>query len=131
MQRLLGISSVCCLLVVLGSCRGKPAESVTEVRNGPFKVLIRSQEFHNSGIRNIDACVAETSEKKFPKEKGQCFLHGFDFSGLAVQWRSEHEIEVSFSCGRVTYFKNSAIVTPQGSIPVSFHATLRDECAQK
>jgi hypothetical protein len=116
-------------MTALGSCRGKPEESATEVENGPFKILVRSQEFRNSGIRNIDVCVAETSNRKFPKDESQCFLHGFDFSELSARWRSQREIEVSFRSGRVSYFTNSPSVLPVGSsIPVGFHATLCDGC---
>ena len=104
---------------------------MTEVENGPFKVLIRSQEFHHSAIRNIDICVAQTSARKFPKDKSQCFLHGFDFSGLSVKWESEREIEISFACGRVTHFTNDAFVYPNGPIPVEFHATLNDGCGTR
>ena len=45
--------------------RGKPEESVTEVQNVPFKVVIRSQEFLHSGTVNIDICVAETQAVRF------------------------------------------------------------------
>src|SRR4051812_14914896 len=86
--------------VLLSSC-DKPKEAVTQVANGPFKVLIRSQEFHNSAIENVDVCVAETSDVRFPKAEEQCFLHGYDFSGLSVKWRSQNAIEVSFRSGRV------------------------------
>jgi hypothetical protein len=127
MQKLT-ICTACCLTIVLGSCRGKPEESVTEVENGPFKILVRSQEFHHSGTVNIDICVVQTSSRKFPKDKAQCFLHGFDFSGLSVKWKSEHEIEISFRCGRVSYFRNYAFVYPNGPIPTEFHVTLRDGC---
>jgi hypothetical protein len=128
MQRLLKVCTIFCLMIVLGSCRGKPGESVTQVENGPFKLLVRSQEFHNSGIRNVDVCVAETSDRKFPNDEAQCFLHGFDFSGLSAKWRAQREIEVSFSCATITYFKNFAIVSPHGSVPVGFHVILLDEC---
>ncbi len=122
------ICTVCCLITLLGSCRGTPDESVTEVENGPFKILVRSQEFHKSGIHNVDICVTETSNREFPKNKLQCFFHGFDFSELSAKWRGQREIEVSFRCGRVTYFTNDAFVYPKGPVPEDFHATLRDEC---
>ena len=65
--------------------RGTPIETVTEAKDGPFKVLVRSREFHHSGTINVDVCVINGSDPKFPKnEKMQCFLHGFDFSGLSV-----------------------------------------------
>jgi hypothetical protein len=103
---------------------------VTEVRNGAFKILVRSQEFHHSGIRNIDICVAEISGRGFPEKRIQCLLHGFDFSGLSVKWQSQREIEISFDCGRVSTFANYAVVSPDGSLPEDFHATLRDGCGK-
>jgi hypothetical protein len=57
----LTLYTVCCLVIALSSCMGKPDEKITEVRNGAFKVLIRSQEFHHSGIVNVDLCVANAS----------------------------------------------------------------------
>ena len=119
------------LLAFMLFASGKPDESVSEVENGPFKVLVRSQEFHRSGTRNVDVCVTETLSRKFPVDKQQCFLRGFDFSGLSVKWLSQQDIEVSFQCGRVTTFTNSALVYPHGPVPVEFHATLRDECAAR
>jgi len=113
--------------MLLVSC-GKPDESITEVANGRFKLLIRSQEFNDSDIRNVDVCVAESSDRRFPKDRAQCFLHGFDFSGLSVKWRSQNEIEVRFRSGTVTRFTNHAAVTPQDSVPVEFHTTLCDGC---
>src|ERR1019366_233291 len=100
MQRLL-ICGVISLLVVLASCKGKPKENVTEIDRGAFKVLVRSQEFHNSGSLNIDICVANISSRDFPSKEAQCFLKGYDFYNLAVKWTSEHEIEISFAGGRV------------------------------
>ena len=113
--------------MILVSC-GKPEENITEVANGRFKLLIRSQEFYDSAIRNVDVCVAETADQRFPKDKAQCFLHGFDFSGLSVKWRSQNEIEVHFRSGRVTRFTNHASVSPKGSVPVEFHTTLCEAC---
>jgi hypothetical protein len=115
-------------MIALVAC-SPTEETVSAVENGPFKIVVRSQEFHHSAIRNIDICVAQTSSHEFPKAKLQCFLHGFDFSGLTVKWRGPHEIEVSFQCGRVTYFTNDAIVHTKGPIPEEFHATLRENCA--
>ena len=127
MQKLT-ICAVSCLMIALVAC-SPTEETVSAVENGPFKIVVRSQEFHHSAIRNIDICVAQTSSPEFPKAKLQCFLHGFDFSGLTVKWRGPHEIEVSFQCGRVTYFTNDAIVHTKGPIPEEFHATLRENCA--
>lgn len=115
-------------MIVLASCRGKPEESVTEVKNDAFKILVRSQEFHHSGIVNIGVCVANASSREFPNKQIQCLVHGYDFSGLSVKWRSEREIEISFACGRVSYFRNYALVYPSGPVPEEFHAILRDRC---
>jgi hypothetical protein len=122
------ICTVCCLMIVLASCRGKPKESLTEVKNGTFKILVRSQEFHHSGTINIDVCVAEASSPEFPEKQIQCLLHGYDFSGLSVKWQSQREIEIAFNCGRVSSFANYAVVSPSASLPQEFHAILRDKC---
>ena len=117
-----------CLVIALSSCRGKPDETITEVKNGAFKVLIRSQEFHHSGIRNTDICVTNNSGRGFPDKKVQCFLHGFDFDGLTVKWQGPQIIEVSFRSGRVTHFTNSAFAYPGGPVPTEFHILLCDGC---
>jgi hypothetical protein len=120
------------LLAFMLFARGKPNEIVTETKNGPFKVLVRSQEFHHSGMIDVDVCVTDSSELTFPKhEKQQCFLHGFDFSGLSVKWLAQRDIEIIFDCGRVTTFTNSAFVYPNGPVPVEFHAALRDGCGKQ
>ena len=126
----LTICAACCIAIVLASCRGTPEENMIEVANGPFKALVRSQEFHHSGIHNIDICVGETSSHTFPEDEAQCFLHGFDFKGLSVKRLAEHELEISFVCGRVSHFTNDASVYPKGPVPVAFHATLRDGCGK-
>jgi|HubBroStandDraft_6_1064221.scaffolds.fasta_scaffold333489_2 hypothetical protein len=113
--------------VFLRIIHGKPEESVTEVANGPFKVLIRSQDFHHSATVNIDICVSQSSSRTFPKDRAQCFFHGYDFSGLLVRWHSQREIEVSFDSGSLSEFKNYAFVDPKGSLPVEFHITMHDE----
>jgi hypothetical protein len=119
---------VCLLSFVAFSC-GKPTEeNVVEVKDGKFKVDVRSQEFHHSGIRNVDICVDDVASSQFPADKEQCFLHGFDFSGLAVKWLSERNVEISFSCGRISRFSNFAVLSKGHSLPVEFHATLTDEC---
>jgi hypothetical protein len=124
MQKLT-ICAVSCLVIALAPC-GPTEESVSAVENGPFKILVRSREFHHSGTRIVDICVAQTLSRNFPKAQLQCFFRGFDFDGLAVKWRGSHEIEVSFQCGRVTYFTNNALVYPNGPVPEEFHATLRE-----
>jgi hypothetical protein len=115
------------LSLVMLSC-GKPTEeNLTEVKNGAYKVEVRSQEFHHSGISNVDICVTDVASTQFPTDKGQCFLHGFDFSGLTVKWLSERNVEISFTCGRVSKFSNFAVANGH-PLPVEFHATLNDEC---
>jgi hypothetical protein len=115
-------------MIALSSCRGKPDETITEVKNGAFKVLIRSQEFHHSGTVNVDICVANISSLGFPENRTQCFLHGFDFDGLTVKWQGPQVIEVSFRAGRVSHFENSAIAYPGGPVPTEFHVILCDGC---
>jgi hypothetical protein len=116
-----------CLLIAFLIFRGKPEERVIELENGRFKILVRSQEFRHSGSRNLDICVAETSSRSFPKSRMQCFFDGFDFSGLSVAWRSQHDIEVSFRSGYLTHFENTAVVLATGSsVPESFHTTVHD-----
>jgi hypothetical protein len=127
----LTIFVMCLLAIVLQSCSGKPEETLAEYANGAFKVAVRSQEFHHSSIHNIDVCVAETSTHKFPSDKAQCFLHGYDFSNLSVKWTSEHAIEISFMCGNVSFFQNTATVSPQGANREGFHAKLNDLCDRK
>lgn len=116
------------LRTVESRIHGKAKESIVEVKNGDFKILVRSQEFHRSASHNIDICVASSPSANFPTKPYQCFLHGFDFSGLSARWKSGREIEVSFGGGRVTQFENSAFVYPHGPIPVEFHITLCDQC---
>jgi hypothetical protein len=128
MQIRLTTPILCFLSLVVLSC-GKPTEeNLTEVKNGAFKVDVRSQEFHHSGIHNVDICVADAGSSQFPTDKGQCFLHGFDFSGLAVKWVSDRNVEISFACGRVSKFSNFAVMSKGQSLPVEFHASLNDEC---
>jgi len=112
--------------VLLAASCSNPEEHTTEVKRGDFKLMLRSQEYHHSGIRNVDICVAEATAEKFPSGKTQCFLHGFDFSGLSVEWRTGSEIDICFSSGRVTYFTNYPSLTPTGSTPVEFHASIHE-----
>jgi hypothetical protein len=110
----------------LGSC-GKTEEKLAEYRHGSFKVDVRTREYGGSGIQNIDICVSEESSNVFPTDKIQCFFQGFDISDLSIKWRSQNEIEVRLSCGRVSDFSNSAIVFSGSAHPVEFHITLVDE----
>lgn len=119
--------AVAFLLLAFLILRGKPEEHVVELQSGAFKILVRSQEFGHSGIRNIEVCVAEISSRSFPTSRSQCFFHGFDFSGLSVAWRSPRDVEVSFRSGYLTHFENTASVLPtRSSVSESFHTTAHD-----
>lgn len=116
------------LVLMTSSCARPTEQSVTAVKSGDFKVDVRSQEFDNSGVRNVDICVTDAASRDFPEDKDQCFLHGFDFSGLSIKWLSERKIAISFKCGRVSTFSNFALVSEGHDVPVQFHATLDDQC---
>jgi hypothetical protein len=126
MQKLT-ILVACIVSLFMLSCGTTTEENLTEVKNGEYKIDVRSQEFHHSGIRNVDVCVTDIASQ-FPSDRGQCFLHGFDFSGLAIRWVSEKNVEISFSCGRVLQFSNFALISKDHPLPVEFHATLHDGC---
>jgi hypothetical protein len=128
-MRTLTILTVSSVVLLLGAW-GRPDEKITAVGNGPFKILVRSREFHKSGTLIMDICVAEASSRDFPKRR-QCFLSGYDFDNLSVKWRGQREIEISFGCGRVTNFTNNALVYPNGPVPEGFHATLRENCSYR
>ena len=83
----LTLCGVLAATLLVPSC-SSPEEHTTEGISGAFKLMLRSQENHHSGIRNVDICVAEASAQKFPSGELQCFFHGFDFSGLSVGWRT-------------------------------------------
>ena len=127
MQRLL-TCALCFLVIFLQACRKITEDSISKVRRGDYQILVRSQEINGSGIRNVDICFAKASDSVFPKDKKQCFFHGFDFTGLSVRWKSNNAVEVSFQCGRVDQFRNSAFVYPHGPVPEEFYVTLRDSC---
>ncbi len=115
-------------LFVTLSCSKPTEEVLTEVAEGAYKVVVRSQEFNHSGIRSVDVCVGDVSSQ-FPTDKAQCFLHGFDFSGLVTRWVSTRDVDISFDCGRATQFSNFALVSKDHPLPVEFHATLNDHCS--
>ena len=125
--RLMSLSA-CLLFFFVVSCRKPTQENLEEVKNYSFKAVIRSYEFYHSSLFNADVCVAEANANTFPTDRGQCFLHGFDFSGLSVKWRSERDLEISFECGRVTTFSNFALLSEGREVPVEFHATLHETC---
>ncbi|HEX4604100.1 MAG TPA: hypothetical protein VH724_08920 [Candidatus Angelobacter sp.] len=39
---------------------------MSEIANGPFKVMVRTQEFNHSGSDIVDVCVANASSHEFP-----------------------------------------------------------------
>lgn len=118
----------CALTLLLQGC-GRTDQNISETRNGAFKIEVRTREVHNSGLRNIEACVADASSQGFSTGKARCFLQGYDFSGLSINWQSPQEIEVAYNCGTVSFFRNFAIV-PNGLHPVEFHVTLHENCPE-
>lgn len=117
------------MVIFLQSCRKITHQTVSGIENGPFKIIVRTQEFNNSGSQIVDICVANTASQEFPDKRVQCFLKGYDFDGLSVKWRTAAVIEVYFRSGRVTHFTNSALAYPPGdSIPEAFHILLCDGC---
>lgn len=101
---------------------------MSEIKDGPFKVVVRTREMNHSGSKNVDVCVANASSPVFPDNKLQCFLNGYDFDGLSVKWQAPRVIEVSFHSGRVSHFTNTAFVYPGGPVPEEFHTLLCDGC---
>ncbi|HEX4604099.1 MAG TPA: hypothetical protein VH724_08915 [Candidatus Angelobacter sp.] len=102
---------------------------MSEIVSGPFKVMVRTQEFNNSGTEIVDVCVANASSHEFPDRKtSQCFLNGYDFSHLSVKWQRESTIEISFHSGRVSHFTNTAFAYPGGPVPHEFYTLLCDGC---
>lgn len=118
-----------CAACLLSSCSKVTYEHIQEIRNGPFKAVIRTREFNSSGSYIVDVCMARVSDKIFTQKKYQCFLNGYDFDGLGVQWRSPDVIDVYFKSGRVAYFRNSASVYIHGHISEEFHTLLCDGCS--
>jgi hypothetical protein len=110
---------LCLYLPFLASCSGPTASAVTEVRDGAYKVVIRSQEFADSGIFNVDVCIADSSSNEFPTDKRQCVLHGFDFDQISAKWVPGDIVEISFDCGRVTEFSNHALVPFKTELPAN------------
>jgi hypothetical protein len=123
------IWTVCLSALLLQACGNVTHNSVSEVRNGDYKVMIRSYEYNHSGTYNVDICAAKaTAGPQLPKAKLQCFLEGSDFDNLSVSWKSKRLIEVSFHCGSVSQFGNFAFVYPKGPVPDDFYIMLRDSC---
>lgn len=111
------------MMIFLQSCSTITRQSISEIGNGPFKVMVRTQEFNNSGSEIVDICVANMGSHVFPDhpdKTSQCFMNGYDFTNLSVKWQGQSEIEVSFHSGRVTHFTNSALVYPGDPSPKHF-----------
>lgn len=122
---------LCSLMICLQGCRTVTKQTISQVANGPFKVMIRTREYSHSGSYVVDLCVASSGDPQFPEHPGrtsQCFLNGYDFTDLSVRWRGPSVIEVSFDSGIVAHFTNSALASASGSTPVSFHTVLCDGC---
>jgi hypothetical protein len=122
------ISILCCIVIFLQSCSRITENKVSETANGPFKVVVRTQEFNNSGSLIVTACVTNSTSQDFPEKAFQCFLEGYDFTDLSVAWRGPSVIEIFFRSGRVERFANSAVAYPGGSTPKEFHIFLCDGC---
>ena len=123
-SRLVLLPAVTCMSCALVACRGIPEEHLVEVREGAFKIDVRSREFHHSGTVNVDICVTNVSDPLVPEGKPQCFFHGYDLDGLTTEWLSERVILVRFECGRVSEFSNYALVVNDLPFPAEFHAVL-------
>jgi hypothetical protein len=125
------ICVLCCMVIFLQACRTITSRSVSEIENGPFKVMVRTQEFNHSGTKIVDICVANASSHEFPDKPdktSQCFLNGYDFAALSVKWQGPSVIAVSFHSGRVTHFTNTAFAYPGGPVPHEFLTLLCDGC---
>ncbi len=90
------IAAALALFLMISSvgCSKPTEERVTYYKHGQYKIVVRSQQFHNLSVQNVDICVAQIDARSFPSDKGQCFLHGFDFSGLSVRWLSDSDVEI-------------------------------------
>lgn len=128
MNRLWICAVSCGVLLFLSGCRKVTKQEVSEIKNGQFKVMVRSREFNHSGVENVDICVANAASERFPDATLQCFLNGYDFTDLSVKWQAPQVVKVAFRSGRVTRFTNSAFVYPGGPVPVEFHTLLCDGC---
>lgn len=121
------VVAVFLLGIAITACAQDRTETTHVSMDGRYKILIISQEALRSGIRNIDACVLKSSETgiRSSDRKLQCFLHGYDFSDLTIKWKSASSILVRFRSGRISQFKNYAVV-PDQTNPVEFHIFLDD-----
>jgi hypothetical protein len=127
MQNAMIIVLLTAMLLITG-CREITRSQLQEYDRGSLKLAVRTQEFNNSGVHNVDVCITASSSRAFPDDKGQCLMHGYDISDLSVAWKSDKVIVVSLDCGRITSFSNHAVVPIKGSSPVEIYAELRDTC---
>ncbi|MBS0455919.1 MAG: hypothetical protein JSS44_01130 [Proteobacteria bacterium] len=114
------------LALIFSACSIIKTEKFSYVENGAFKVNIRDQEFANSGIHNIDLCVAKAKSRGFQQSEAQCFFHGYDISGLKVKWSSPRRIEIFIIDGNISLFRNYAIISNDVPAPIDFHVSLHD-----
>jgi len=124
-KNLIGMLGLAAL--ALTAC-SKPDERIVEVPNGKFKIDIQYREYMKSGTINVDVCVADGGSKGSPTNRGQCFLHGFDFNKISAEWVSDHNVIISFECGNLTFYRNTALITEGREIPDDFNAKLIDTC---
>ena len=110
------------------SCSEPSTATLKDIEYGSYKVVVRDLEFMHSGLHNTDICVTDLHDSHLPTTKGfQCFLNGYDFVGLTVEWRSARVIDIHFKCGTVSSFSNFAIISDNRKIPDDFHIFLHDE----
>jgi len=119
---------LCLYLPVLASCSGPTKSTLTEIRNGDSKIVIKSEEFGDSGIINVDVCVVDAAARKLPSDRGQCIFHGFDFNKISAKWLSDEAVEISFDCGRLSQFSNTVQIPVGDGTYRQFYAKLNDTC---
>ena len=114
--------------IALSSC-GKPHESIADYRGNVADIKMRTREYYNSGIKNVDICVVAKAAVPFPSDKSQCIMSGYDLSGLEIGWKSSTDVVISFKCGRVSTFSNYAVVPDANGKKIQVHARLMDSCS--
>lgn len=129
-MRTVGFLIISCLILALTACQGRPEEHIKEFNGAAFKVTLRTREYNKSAIQNVEVCAARLDDKEFPSDDGQCFLRGYDFSNLEISWLSPQEAQISFACGRVSSFRNFALVREAGGGMAQVHAKLVDHCSE-
>src|SRR6185312_10053362 len=114
---------------VLTACSVGRSGEFTTIKDGDYKVVIRSEEPLHSGVHNIDICVLAVGDTDFPprRREAQCFFQGYDLDGLKVKWLAPRYINVYVKDGWVSSFKNNAVVSLKGTPrAVAFHISLYD-----